>query len=203
MIPKHISLTNFICYREASLDFGGFRVACLAGPNGSGKSALLDAMTWALWGRSRARRDDELVYFGMDEMAVEFDFDLGDEGYRVVRRRRTGKRGSSILDFQVRDGDDWRSLSESSIRNTQAKIEHALRLDYETFVNSAFLRQGRADEFTTKTPAERKRVLGNILGLDRWEEYESRVKQHQASVRSQIALATLRMQEITNQDLRH
>ena len=40
-----------------------------------------------------------------------------------------------------------------------------LKLSYETFVNSAFLLQGRADSFTIKTPGERKRILAEILGL--------------------------------------
>ena len=44
----------------------------------------------------------------------------------------------------------------------------------ETFINSAFLIQGRADEFTNKTPAERKDVLGKIIGLDRYNELQDR-----------------------------
>jgi len=48
---------------------------------------------------------------------------------------------------------------------------------YETFTNSAFLLQGKADAFTTRTPAERKRVLGEILGLSRYDEYEQRAKE--------------------------
>ncbi|MEE9616307.1 MAG: AAA family ATPase [Anaerolineae bacterium] len=50
MIPQRLSLTNFMCYRQAQLNFAGIHVACLAGENGAGKSALLDAITWALWG---------------------------------------------------------------------------------------------------------------------------------------------------------
>ena len=42
-------------------------------------------------------------------------------------------------------------------------------MDYDTFVNSAFLLQGRSDEFTRKTPSERKEVLSSILGLDLYE----------------------------------
>jgi exonuclease SbcC len=51
-----------------------------------------------------------------------------------------------------------------------------LRLDYQTFINSALLLQGRADEFTTKTPGERKEILGEILGLELWADYEERAK---------------------------
>jgi len=194
-----------MCYRLAALDFAGIRVACLAGENGAGKSALLDAITWALWGKSRAKRDDELIHLGEDEMAVELTFGLGDVVYRVLRRRKAGKPGkpgkrsrpgSSLLDFQVRDGERWRSISEASIRATQAKIERLLRLDYETFVNSAFLRQGRADEFTVKTPAERKRVLGDILGLDRWTAYEERTKERLRGIQAEAEVIHLRLDEI-------
>jgi exonuclease SbcC len=185
-----------MCYRQAALDFAGLRIACLAGENGAGKSALLDAITWALWGRSRAKRDDELIHLGEDEMAVEFAFDLGEQTYRVLRQRKAGKRGSTLLDFQVQDVGRWRSIAESGVRATQAKIERLLRLDYDTFVNSAFLRQGRADEFTVKTPAERKRVLGEILGLDRWTVYEERAKERLRAIHTEAEVIDLRLREI-------
>ena len=212
MIPQKLSLTNFMCYRQAELDFAGIHVACLAGENGAGKSALLDGITWALWGKSRARRDDELIHGtppfppGRDEMTVEFTFELGEQTYRVLRQRKAGKRGSTLLDFQVRDtsplvggtegGGRWRSLAESGVRATQEKIERILRLDYDTFVNSAFLRQGRADEFTIKTAAERKRVLGDILGLDRWTVYEERAKERLRAIQAEAEAIELRLREI-------
>ncbi|MFN3763270.1 MAG: AAA family ATPase, partial [Anaerolineae bacterium] len=169
---------------------------CLSGENGAGKSALLDAITWALWGRARARRDDDLIRQGADEMEVDFAFRLGDALYRVIRRRRGGKRGSSLLEFQIQDDGRWRSLAESSIPATEKKIARILHLDYDTFVNSAFLRQGRADEFTIKTPAERKRVLSDILGLDVWQEYEERAKTRLAYIQAESRLNDLRLAEI-------
>ena len=185
-----------MCYRQAVLDLAGIRIACLTGENGAGKSALLDAITWALWGRSRAKRDDELIHLGEDEMAVEFTFGLREQTYRVLRQRKAGKRGSTLLDFQVRDVGRWRSIAESGVRATQEKIERVLRLDHETFVNSAFLRQGRADEFTVKTPAERKRVLGEILGLDRWTVYEEQAKERLRTIQAEAGVIDLRLGEI-------
>ncbi len=207
MIPKKLSLTNFMCYRQATLDFAGIHVACLVGDNGAGKSALLDALTWAVWGKSRlgARRDDDLIRLGEDEMVVEFTFELGQHAYRVLRRRKAGKRGSTLLDFQILDTQGaegrgkWRSIAESGVRATQEKIERVLRLDYDTFVNSAFLRQGRADEFTVKTAAERKRVLGDILGLYRWAVYEERAKERLRAIQTEAHAIELRLQEIDSE----
>jgi exonuclease SbcC len=198
MIPQKLSLTNFMCYREAELNLSGIHVACLAGENGAGKSALLDAITWALWGNSRlgARGDDDLIRLGEDKMRVELTFDLGGDVYRVLRRREAGKYSRTMLDFQVQDDGRWRSLVEGGVRATQRKIENVLRLDYDTFVNSAFLRQGRADEFTVKTAAERKRVLSDILGLERWSIYQDRVKERQRTVEAEVETIKLRLKEI-------
>lgn len=178
MIPLKLTLRNFMCYREdvPPLDFRGIHLVCLAGGNGHGKSALLDAMTWALWGKARARHDDELIHMGQSEMEVEFEFALGDNRYRVIRKRDSKGRGRSALEFQILDNDRYRSITESTLRATQARIVDTLRMDYDTFINSAFLLQGRADEFTIKTPAERKRVLGEILGLGIYDQFEERAR---------------------------
>ncbi len=181
MIPIKLSLHNFMCYREASLSFDGIHVACLCGDNGNGKSALLDAMTWALWGKSRAKTDDELILLGMTDMEVEFEFAVGKEHYRVIRkcsRAKSRRAGQSVLDLQVVAGDGFRSISGNSIRETEHKIVDTLRMGYDTFINSAYLVQGRADEFTKNDPRRRKQVLVDILGLSHYDEIEKRAREH-------------------------
>jgi exonuclease SbcC len=177
MIPVRLRLRNFMCYRDPMpLDFAGIHLACLAGDNGHGKSALLDAITWALWGKARARYDDELVFIGEKEMEVEFEFLLGDAHYRVIRKRELARRSRGALELQIKSNGSFRSFTASTQRETQARIKDILRMDYDTFINSALLLQGRADEFTVKPPAERKRILGDILGLSIYDEYEQRAK---------------------------
>jgi exonuclease SbcC len=201
MIPLVLVLHNFMPYRDpAPLDFSGIHLACLAGDNGAGKSALLDAITWALWGRARARRDDELIHQGQTEMSVEFTFELSGNTYRVVRARKAGKRGAGALDLQVRQPDGgFRTIAEPTMPTTQAKIEQLLRLNYETFINSAFLLQNRADEFTVKTPAERKQVLADILGLEQWQIYEERAKDRVRQVEEQITLTDNELHRIDDE----
>ncbi len=179
MIPIRLELTNFLAYRNpAPLDFTGIHVAVLTGENGAGKSSLLDAITWALWGRARAKTDNELVHQGQTEMRVEFTFALGEQAYRVIRARRVGKGAGSVLDFQIQNAEGkWVGLGEATIPKTQEKIIRVLRLTHDTFVNSAYLMQGKADEFTGKRPTERKQVLADILGLQEWERFEERAKE--------------------------
>ena len=189
MIPLELRVRNFMCYRDnvPPLQFDGIHLACLAGANGHGKSALLDAITWAVWGKARAKRDDELIHLGESEMEVEYTFALGGSVYRVLRKRDSTGRGRTLLDLQVQHDGDFRSIAESGVRATQEAIIRLLRMDYETFTNSAFLLQGKADAFTTRTPTERKQVLGEILGLGIYDEYEQRAKEKAKQKDRQLA----------------
>lgn len=200
MRPIRLQVHNFLSYGDdvPPLRFDGLHVVCLSGPNGHGKSALLDAITWALWGKSRARSDNDLIHHGRQEMHVDFEFLLEGQRYRVRRERiLRGRHGRSALEFFVWDEtrNGWRALSESSLRATQRRIEDVLHLDYETFINSAYLKQGRADEFTTKTPGERKRILAEILHLDRYADLEQRAREHMRKAEHQVEF--LRQQRIT------
>jgi exonuclease SbcC len=42
-------------------------------------------------------------------------------------------------------------------------------LDYESFINSSFLRQGQSNEFSKKSPKERKEILATMFGLQKYE----------------------------------
>ena len=182
MIPIRLALRNFMCYRDnvPPLSFEGIHTACICGDNGNGKSALIDAMTWALWGKTRAKSDDDLVHLGQTEMEVEFDFAVSEQSYRILRKhakpKRRGSAGKTILEFQIASDSGFKALTGNSIAQTQQKIIDVLRMDYPTFVNSALLLQGRADEFTIKRPVERKQVLADILGLSFYDRLEEQAK---------------------------
>jgi exonuclease SbcC len=183
MIPVRLKMRNFMCYRDGvpTLDFSGIHLACLSGDNGNGKSAIIDAMTWALWGKTRAASDDDLIHTTQNEMEVEFEFNIGDQLYRILRKRsrpkKRGAAGQSSLEFQIKNAEGFRAITGNTIAQTQQKIIEVLHMDYDTFINSAYLRQGHADEFTRQAPAKRKEVLGNILGLNVYDELEERAKE--------------------------
>ena len=193
MIPKRLNVRNFLCYREdvPTLDFDGIHVACLCGENGHGKSALLDSITWCLWGTARGKTQDELISYGSDECRVEFEFLSRDLQYRVIRShtrsRGRSRSGASDLQLQILDADHALTISANTIRETQTKINQIVGMEYDTFINSAFLMQGRSDEFTSKTPGERKNLLADILGLQIYEELQKRARDKIRESESEIS----------------
>ncbi len=180
MIPLSLQLKNFLSYGEPlqTITFGHYHLICLSGKNGHGKSALLDAITWAVWGQARktltaVKPDAALMRMGSNHMVVIFDFLLHDTHYRIRREycHNHGK-GYAVLEFGIIHEPPLLPvpLTDKTIRATQAVIDRIIGIDYESFINSTFLRQGNANEFSKKSPKDRKEILACILGLDTYEK---------------------------------
>jgi exonuclease SbcC len=194
-------------YADATLDLSGVDVACLSGQNGAGKSALLDALTWSLWECARASSDEMIRLNEKEMWVdTIFSHEGQRYRVRRSRQKGSSKSGtkgtskgtlelqvfstesqvlasvgatgSSQQELQPDSGDgSWRTLTSSSMRETQKTICELLRMDFDTFVNSAYLRQGKADEFTTRLPSERKQVLSEILGLSYFDKLQEKAKE--------------------------
>lgn len=176
MTPLKLTLQNFLSYRHATLDFTGFHTACICGANGAGKSSLLEAVTWAIWGESRTATADDVIHSGETDVRVDFEFLNNQQVYKIIRMRSRGK--AAALQFQVQSASgDFIALTTKGIRDTQDYIVRELKLDYDTFISSAYLRQGRADEFMLAKPAKRKEILGNLLKLDQYEMLAQQAKE--------------------------
>lgn len=199
MLPLRLTLRNFMSYGEegGELDLRGVDLACLSGGNGHGKSTLVDAITWVLWGRSRAAREDDLLRTGTTEMEVEMEFASGGAVYRVIRKRTQRKSSSTgVLELAVRDGETYRAITGATMAETERAIGDLVRLSYDTFVNSSLLLQGKADSFTVKRPAERKEVLAEILGLQEYEVLAERARELDRGFRQQADLLEARAREL-------
>jgi DNA repair protein SbcC/Rad50 len=189
VIPLQLSLKNFLSYSEASLDFTGLHTACICGANGAGKSSLLEGITWAIWGECRATSEDDAISNGAMDVRVDFTFEMHGEICRVIRTRQ--RDGSGGLEFQIQtDGGQFRTLTQKGIRSTQTLIDEYLKIDYDTFINSAYLRQGKADEFMLKKPADRKQILADLLKLDRYEVLADRAKDTAKEYKVQVDVLT-------------
>lgn len=214
MIPLHLKLAGFLSYRDpVEIDFNGFDLACISGSNGAGKSSLLDAMTWALFGQAR-KRDETLINLQSSQAEVVFTFQYEANIYRVLRSLPRGK--TTMLEFQIAEVAEeispadgayslpetevtWRPLTERTMRDTQARIQQILRLDYDTFINVSFFLQGKADQFAQQPPSRRKEILSNILGLEIWETYRERSAERRKGVERELDSVKGRVVEIDSE----
>lgn len=202
MIPLKLQIKNFLSYGSPTqtIDFTPHHLICLSGKNGHGKSALLDAITWAVWGQARKttgspKADEGLMRLGQSEMLVTFDF-LCNNTHFYIRRECSlrGNKSSTVLDFGIIDPTTGkvRNLTEKTSRTTQAVIEQTVGLDFESFTTSVFLRQGNSNEFSKKSPKERKDILANMLGLAHYDLLRQQAQEKTRDIQaSKLSLTNL------------
>ncbi len=172
---ERIALTGFLSHGSTDWSPNGARLVSLVGANGAGKSSLLDAVSYALFDDARARTD-ELVQLGATNMSATIEFAFAGERYRVTRGRTTRSGGKSFLELHIAAADGWTPLTRETIRDTEQAIAELLRLDAATFKTAVLLGQGEANRFALATAAERKRILGTVLGLDVYARAEERAR---------------------------
>ncbi|WP_394793180.1 AAA family ATPase [Armatimonas sp.] len=196
MIPLKLQLENFMSYGKgvSPLPFTDMRLACLSGDNGNGKSAILDAITWVLFGETRAPREDDVIRLGAASCRVMLDFQLGEAKYRIIKQR--DRKGTSpVWTLQAwQDDDTLRNISDG--RETKLHLERLLRLNYDMFLATAYLAQGRADIFARAKPAERKQIVADILDLSRYDDLEKRARDTQREARERRNSAESQLSQI-------
>jgi len=197
MIPEEITLENFLSYKGVTkIDFSKFHSAVIIGDNGAGKSSILDGMTYALFGVARGTsksgdNSDRLIFTGEHYLKTDFLFSVDGIQYNVIRKRDKVKQ-STELEFFKKNGDGWINISKSTIKATQELIYSVIKANYELFVSSVMIMQGKADSFTRKDPSERKELLYDILGLNIYEKLCNLARDKRKEVLSKIdSLKTL------------
>ncbi|MCP4229167.1 MAG: SMC family ATPase [bacterium] len=193
MLPIKLRLRNFLSYgdEEVTLDFSSLKVACLSGENGAGKSALFDAITFALWGKARGfTGGEELIHRGAEYMEVELHFEAagGDvcRAFRTFDRSKTSGQNYAYL-HRV-EGDELALVAEK-VRSVENAVRDLIRVEYDTFVASAYLRQGDADYFTNTSKLQkrhRKELLIDLLDLGRFESLSAAAKTAADGLKSDI-----------------
>ncbi|UZJ38007.1 AAA family ATPase [Prosthecochloris sp. SCSIO W1103] len=191
MIPKKLTISNFQSYGEEpqELDFERFRIACLTGANAAGKSSLIEAMGWCIWGKGRTGKEG-LINENADEMQVSCVFETSGKTYRILRKATRKKSGGTTEQVDLHifdpDADVFQSQNENTLRLTQKKILDLVGLDYDGFISSSFISQGRSNEFTLKSPKERKEILAQILRIDRYAVLAEKAKEKARTIGEEI-----------------
>lgn len=199
MIPERIALAGFLSYEEEQvLTFDQAPLWLLAGPNGSGKSSVFDGITFALFGGHRGGERDyhELINKKCDGGAVEFDFRLDDQRYRIRRTlKRTAKGGRCTQHVaQWRDGG-WQAVSDTTKAvDFDRWVQENIGLNYKTFTASVLLVQGKADRLLLSEPRERHEMLASIIDLDRYARLHDRAAAERRQLENQAEVLRIQLE---------
>jgi DNA repair exonuclease SbcCD ATPase subunit len=179
-------LENFLSFREATFDFSGAGFVLVEGDNGAGKSALIDGVVWCLHGTTlRGYEKDEVVNrtVGKDCM-VRVTLEDGDELYTVTRARRHGKLKNSLRVTHDNFGED---MSLAGVEETQEVVDKLLGCTRKTFLSSVVFGQDRAYRFSSLTDGEQKKILDEVIGVERFAQACAAARKQVDGLQSELA----------------
>lgn len=209
MIPLRVELEGFLSFADlVELIFVGEPLWALCGPNGIGKSAVLDGITYALYGEHRggAQMHDQLIHHGANGLRVVFEFAFGAAEYRISRARIRAGRTTQKLDRRVGPGpNDWEAVPGiDSAAAIKGWVERKLGLDCKAFTTSVLLRQGEAEKLFSSGRTERLTLLKGIIAFERFEKLSGRVHARATNLKDQREALCVRLgslQAVTAEEL--
>ena len=172
MRPLELRLRNFRSFfgDGHTFDFRDRHLVGIVGPIGSGKSSVLDAIAFALYGRTPRinRGTKSLIHQRATEAHVALKFEVDGEIWEAVRMLRAKGQSQHALYLYADDSDDAEKIDQVVMEGeVNERIEALLGFDYDTFGRSVLLAQGQFAEFLNSRPAERDKVLKGVFGHER------------------------------------
>ena len=174
MRPLSLELEGFTAFRDkVCINLGELDLFAITGPTGAGKSSLIDAISYALYGRV-PRVPNEVtacISQGLERMWVTLEFMAGEQRFRVYRETR--RKGAATVRLDEMRGSDWVPVADR-VAEVTSRIVDAVGLDYEGFTRSVLLPQGQFQEFLAGSADKRRAVLRSLLRLDVYERMRAR-----------------------------
>jgi exonuclease SbcC len=221
MRPLRLDMAGFAVFREpTTVDFTDADFFALVGPTGAGKSTILDAICFALYGTVPRWGDRRAITNALApscaEARVRLAFESAGVRYvltRVVRRDGKGNvatKGAAMealpAGFDLARFDSGLSTEDLGevVAGTPSEVDDAVLgvvgLPYEQFTKCVILPQGDFAAFLHAKPAERGKILVNLLGLDVYGRIRERAGALAATADAQVAAADSLLAELTDAD---
>ena len=199
MRPKRLELSGFTAFRDpVTVDFQGADLFALTGPTGSGKSSIIDAIVFSLYGsvpRIGQRDVAPIVSLGKLEARVRFEFSLEGTDYTVARVVRRTKTGASTAEARLeRDGEVLAGTADE-VTETVGRL---LGLGFDHFTKSVVLPQGQFAAFLHDRPADRQKLLRELLDLSVYERMRDLAKQRRTAADTEVQVLQTQLNELTH-----
>ena len=181
MIPIELTIQGLYSYQEKqTIDFTRLTAANLFGifgPVGSGKSTILEAITFAIYGRTdRLNLSGDNRYYNMmnlrsNEMLIDFIFEAG--------REQTTYRATVKSSRNSRNFDEVRTPERTAYRKREGQwvpieveaLEEAIGLSYDNFKRTIIIPQGQFQEFLQLGNRDRTKMMKELFNLEKFEFY--------------------------------
>ncbi|MDO8951683.1 MAG: AAA family ATPase, partial [Draconibacterium sp.] len=181
MIPVQLTIQGLYSYQEKqTIDFTRLTSANLFGifgMVGSGKSSVLEAITFAIYGRTdRLNLSGDNRYYNMmnlksNDLLIDFIFETG-KNQTAYRTTVKGKRNSrNFEDVKTLERSAYRKIGNEWIPIENEVLETAIGLSYDNFKRTIIIPQGQFQEFLQLGNKDRTQMMKELFNLGKFEFY--------------------------------
>lgn len=210
MRPERLRLSAFGPYAgQEDLDFsalGNHTLFLICGPTGAGKSTILDAMCYALYGKTsgavRSGEDLRSNYVGYDRKTyVEFDFAIGNRHYRIYRsptqllERQKGDSSKPVehkgkADFYEID-EEGREKAHITSKGVDSAVEKLLGVGLEQFRQIILLPQGDFRKLLLADSSDRQKIMEQLFQTGIYLAFEKRLQEETQKLKTEYSRGEL------------
>jgi DNA repair protein SbcC/Rad50 len=179
MIPIFLTIQGIYSYQEKqTIDFAKLTEANIFGifgPVGSGKSTILEAITFALYGKtdrlnlSGDNRNYNMMNLKSKELFIELIFKTGRNNFEYKATVKGHRNKNNFEDVKTLDhsaykktGNEWEPIETDS-------LENIIGLSYENFKRTVIIPQNRFQEFLQLGNSDRTKMMKELFNLDKYE----------------------------------
>lgn len=162
IVFKKIRFKNFKSYGNAwsEVDLNRDQLTAILGQNGGGKSTILDAINFALYGKSfnSAQKSKIINSINGKNCVVELEFETNGSDYKVIRGMKPNVfeiRRNDKLITQAANTKDYQSVLEKQI----------LKMSMKNFTQTVLVGMASFIPFMELSATDRRTIIENILGV--------------------------------------
>lgn len=210
MRPERLRISAFGPYAgEEDMDFSvleNHTLFLICGPTGAGKSTILDAMCYALYGKTsgavRSGEDLRSNYVGYDRKTyVEFDFAIGDRHYRIYRsptqllERQKGDRSKPVehkgkADFYEID-EEGKEKAHITSKGVDSAVEKLLGVGLEQFRQIILLPQGDFRKLLLADSSDRQKIMEQLFQTGIYLAFEKKLQEETQKLKTEYSRGEL------------
>jgi len=170
-VIRSVELVNFLSHSDTKLEFDN-GVTVFVGNNGAGKSSIIDAITFALFGKhTRGKKSNKknLIKIGTTEGFAKVNFIINGKEFQAERKINT--KGDLAALFSEKSNGDWLQIAAGERKqygeSMTQQVEKRIGLNFEKLKIASIVQQGELDSIIKAEPREFKELLNAIIRIDK------------------------------------
>ncbi len=175
------------------VDFNKSGTNLIIGTNGAGKSTVLDALTFALFGKPFRKINKPQLINSTNEKdcKVEVEFSIGSTEWKVTR-------GIKPTIFEIERDDKLLDQSSAALDQQKWLEQNILKMNYKSFTQIVILGSSTFVPFMQLSATNRREVIEDLLDIKIFSSMNSVIKEKIRQIKEEIRTLELKKESFSD-----